>query len=138
MCRILFYCNTPMLASGIKGMRIQLRFGSGLHGSAFMRRRLGCPVCLQRGAPPQFHLNLIFATISPPPPPNQPLNLLQVPKGRFTLLGRPVHWYLALFAHHQAAVGEEVEVWDDGAKIQAGFIDNLRFACPPTTYLQDI
>jgi len=54
LCITLFYCNTPMLASGIKGMHIQLRFGSGLHGSAFMRRRLGCPVCLQRGAPSQF------------------------------------------------------------------------------------
>jgi hypothetical protein len=53
--KILFYLNTPMLASGIKGMRIQLRFGSELPGSAFMRRRLGCPVCLQRGAPPRFH-----------------------------------------------------------------------------------
>ena len=44
-----------MLASGIKGMRIRLRFGSELPGSAFMRLRLGCPVCLQRGAPPLFH-----------------------------------------------------------------------------------
>ena len=44
-----------MLASGIKGMHIQLRFESELHGSAFMRRRLGCPVCLQRGAPPPVH-----------------------------------------------------------------------------------
>jgi hypothetical protein len=51
----LFYRNTPMLASGIKGKRIQLRFGSELPGSIFMRRRLGCPVCLQRGAPPPFH-----------------------------------------------------------------------------------
>ena len=44
-----------MLASGIKGMRIQLGFGSEFPGSAFMRRRLGCPVCLQRGALPTFH-----------------------------------------------------------------------------------
>jgi hypothetical protein len=47
-----------MLASGIKGKRIQLRFGSELPGSIFMRRRLGCPVCLQRGAPPPFHFIL--------------------------------------------------------------------------------
>jgi hypothetical protein len=52
---LLFYRNTPMLASGIKGMRIQLRFGSELPGSVFMRRRLGCPVSLLRGAPPPFH-----------------------------------------------------------------------------------
>ena len=51
-----FYRNTPMLASGIKGMRIQLRFGSELLGSSFMRRRLECPACLHRGAPPQFDL----------------------------------------------------------------------------------
>jgi hypothetical protein len=43
---------------------------------------------------------------------------------------------LALCAHHQAAVGEEVEVRNDDAKIQAGFLDNLRFACPsPRTLL---
>jgi hypothetical protein len=53
---VLFYRNTPMLESGIKGMRIQLGFGSELPGSAFMRRRLGCPVCLQRGAPPPFRM----------------------------------------------------------------------------------
>jgi hypothetical protein len=36
--------NTPQLAAtGIKGIRIQLRLGSALLGSIFMRRRLGCP-----------------------------------------------------------------------------------------------
>jgi 5S rRNA maturation endonuclease (ribonuclease M5) len=44
-----------MLASGIKGIRIQLRFGSAQLGSVFMRRRLGCPASLLRGAPPPFH-----------------------------------------------------------------------------------
>ena len=42
----------------------------------------------------------------------------------------------ALRAHHQAAVGEEVEVGDDGVKIQAGFIDNLRFGSPPHTLVR--
>ena len=53
-----FYRNTPMLASGIKGMRIQLRKGSDLFSTIFMRRRLACPACLQRGAPPPFDLVL--------------------------------------------------------------------------------
>jgi len=36
--------NTPQLAAtGIKGIRIQLRLGSALPGPIFMRRRLGCP-----------------------------------------------------------------------------------------------
>jgi hypothetical protein len=36
--------NTPQLAAtGIKGMRIQLRFGSAQRGSIFMRRGLACP-----------------------------------------------------------------------------------------------
>ncbi|MGB7544511.1 MAG: hypothetical protein WBL92_02805 [Methanothrix sp.] len=59
----LFLKNTPMLASGIKGMRIQLRFGSELPGSIFMRRRLGCPFCLQRDAPPPFHYRGIVKAI---------------------------------------------------------------------------
>ena len=69
------------------------------------------------------------------PCPHQPLDLPQVHERRFALGGRPVHWYLAIHTHHQAAVGEEVEVGDDGVKIQAGFIDNLRFGCPPPAHL---
>jgi hypothetical protein len=38
-----FYHNTPMLASGIKGMLIQLRKGSDLFSTIFMRRRCSCP-----------------------------------------------------------------------------------------------
>jgi hypothetical protein len=52
--KILFYRNTPMLASGIKGMRVQLGKGSDRYSISFMRRRLACPACLQRGAPPPF------------------------------------------------------------------------------------
>jgi hypothetical protein len=50
--RIDFYRNTPMLSSRIKGIRVQLRDGSAclirLHAAA-----ASCPVCLQRGPPPQ-------------------------------------------------------------------------------------
>jgi hypothetical protein len=51
-----FYRSTPMLASGIKGMRIQLRFGSAYPGSTFMRRRLGCPTACCAGAPLPFRM----------------------------------------------------------------------------------
>jgi len=44
-----------MLASGIKGIRIQLRKGSDRFSTIFMRRRLACSACLQRGAAPQFY-----------------------------------------------------------------------------------
>jgi len=44
-----------MLASGIKGIRVQLGIESDPSSTIFMRRRLGCPVCLQRGASPPFH-----------------------------------------------------------------------------------
>jgi hypothetical protein len=37
-----FYRNTPMLASGIKGMRVQLGNGSDRDSISFMQRRLGC------------------------------------------------------------------------------------------------
>ncbi|UEC40094.1 MAG: hypothetical protein METHSR3v1_880001, partial [Methanothrix sp.] len=50
-----FYRNTLMLASGIKGIRVQLGIESDPSSTIFMRRRLGCPVCLQRGASPPFH-----------------------------------------------------------------------------------
>jgi hypothetical protein len=50
----LFYSNTPMLASGIKCIRVQLRNGSDRYSAVSMRRRLACPACLQRGAPPPF------------------------------------------------------------------------------------
>jgi hypothetical protein len=50
-----FYRNTSMLASGIRGIRVQLRDGSDRLSTLFMRRRLGCLVCLLRGAPPPFH-----------------------------------------------------------------------------------
>ena len=44
MRRLILKRNTPQLAAtGIKGIRIQLRLGSALPGSIFMRRRLGCP-----------------------------------------------------------------------------------------------
>jgi len=39
-----------MLASGIKACSIQHGFGSPYLESIFMRRRLGCPVCLHRCA----------------------------------------------------------------------------------------
>ena len=37
-------------------MRIQLGKGSARYSTIFMRRRLACPACLQRGAPPPFDL----------------------------------------------------------------------------------
>jgi len=48
-----------MLASGIKGIRVQLGIESDPSSTIFMRRRLGCPVCLQRGASPPFHSGLL-------------------------------------------------------------------------------
>ena len=44
---VLFYGNTPMLASGIKGIRVQLENGSDQYSSA----------CFQRGAPPPFDIS---------------------------------------------------------------------------------
>ena len=48
-----------MLASGIKGIRVQLGIESDPSSTIFMRRRLGCPVCLQRGASPPFHCSYL-------------------------------------------------------------------------------
>ena len=53
-----FYRNTLMLASGIKGIRVQLGIESDPSSTIFMRRRLGCPVCLQRGASPPFDMKM--------------------------------------------------------------------------------
>ena len=45
------------LHTGIKGIRVQFRDGSVTLDTVFMRRRLACPACLQRGAPPSFDLD---------------------------------------------------------------------------------
>ena len=44
----------------------------------------------------------------------------------------------ALGTRQQHDVGGEVEVWNGGVKVHAGFIDNLRFACPlsPSTLVR--
>ena len=67
-----FYRNTLMLASGIKGIRVQLGIESDPSSTIFMRRRLGCPVCLQRGASPPFHLTLY-------PPPGERFSSPEIP-----------------------------------------------------------
>jgi hypothetical protein len=38
-----FFLALQLAATGTKSIRIQLRLGSALPGSIFMRRRLGCP-----------------------------------------------------------------------------------------------
>ena len=53
--RFYFYSNTTMLAPGIKGIRIQLEFGSELPGSTFMRRRTPLQVDGASKALPPFH-----------------------------------------------------------------------------------
>jgi len=55
---VYFYRNTPMLASGIKGMRIQLRDRSGRFSAIFMRRHLACPAACCAGEPSQFHFSI--------------------------------------------------------------------------------
>jgi hypothetical protein len=61
---IIFYRNIPMLVSGIKSMRIQLGNGLVRYSTIFMRRRLACSVCLQRGVPPPLTLDDVCNLIS--------------------------------------------------------------------------
>jgi hypothetical protein len=63
-CDVLFLSQYPDACIGIKCIRVQLRNISDRYSTVSMRRRLACPACLQRGAPPSFDLKLLLRSNS--------------------------------------------------------------------------